>query len=171
VVPPVRIPRTFSQASGEFFRRAVPGSIPFVRERWLSRRSIALHAAALVFVPACFLAAWWQITRATDGNGLSYLYAVEWPVFAILGAYFWWMLIHTDYDSVGLRGMRETQPTPVEMPVTTPVGPSAALAASGPVDDDPELSAYNDRLASLSRQGAKTWRKPERTVVRRNVSS
>ena len=52
------------------------------------------------------MAAWWQITRATDGNGLSYLYSVEWPIFAILGVYFWWMLIHTDYESVGLKGMR-----------------------------------------------------------------
>jgi hypothetical protein len=69
-----------------------------VRERWFSKRAFSLHLGLVVFVPTCIAAAWWQITRATDGNGLSYLYAVEWPVFAILGVYFWWMFIHTDYD-------------------------------------------------------------------------
>ena len=77
-----------------------------VRERWLSARAVSLHAAVLVFVPGCALAAWWQISRAQSGNQLSYLYSVMWPAFAILGVCFWWMLIHTDFDSVGLRGMR-----------------------------------------------------------------
>ena len=80
-----------------------------MRERWLSKRALSLHAGLLFFVPACAAAAWWQITRATDGNGLSYLYAIEWPIFAILGVYFWWMLIHTNFDAVGLRGMRNRE--------------------------------------------------------------
>ena len=67
---------------------------------------MSLHLAALVFVPGCALAAWWQINRAADGNQLSYLYSVMWPVFGLLGIVFWWLLIHTDYDSVGLKGMR-----------------------------------------------------------------
>ncbi len=98
-----------------------------MRERWLSKRALSLHAGVLFFVPACAVAAWWQITRATDGNGLSYLYAVEWPVFAILGVYFWWMLIHTDYDSVGLKGMRNRESSDAALPPTavapTPVTP------------------------------------------------
>ena len=68
-----------------------------------------LHLAVLVFVPGCAVAAWWQINRAADGNQLSYLYSVMWPAFGILGLYFWWMLIHTDYDTVGLKGMRRQQ--------------------------------------------------------------
>jgi DNA-binding transcriptional regulator of glucitol operon len=130
-----------------------------VRERWLSRRAVLLHLGVLVFVPACGIAAWWQITRATDGNGLSYLYAVEWPVFAILSVYFWWMLVHTDYETVGLRGMR--MKADKTMPVSTP--PSVAPELG---DVDPELAAYNARLAALAAQGPKTWRSPERTVVR-----
>jgi DNA-binding transcriptional regulator of glucitol operon len=133
-----------------------------VRERWLSKRAVSLHIAVLIFVPACGLAAWWQITRAQDGNGLSYLYSVEWPIFAILSAYFWWMLLHTDYESVGLRGMRNK--AAAEATVAAPAPAPPAL----PVEDaDPELAAYNARLAALSAQGAKTWRSPERTVVRR----
>jgi DNA-binding transcriptional regulator of glucitol operon len=120
----------------------------------------------LLFVPGCAAAAWWQITRATDGNGLSYLYAVEWPIFAILGTYFWWMLIHTDYDLVGLRGMQIRATRHAE--AQRPVSPAEEMPA--PRVDDPELAAYNDRLASLADQGPKTWRAPERTVVRRGDS-
>ena len=154
----------------------MPDSIHAVRERWLSKRALSLHAAVLLFVPGCAAAAWWQITRATDGNGLSYLYAVEWPIFAILGVYFWWMLIHTDYDAVGLRGMRNRRPPePTEPAEATPT-----VAAVGPVfpvgtstrpepngEEEPELAAYNARLAGLSAQGPKTWRHRESTVVRR----
>jgi DNA-binding transcriptional regulator of glucitol operon len=127
-----------------------------VRERWLSKRAISLHIGVLLFVPGCGLAAWWQITRATDGNGLSYLYAVEWPIFAILSAYFWWMFIHTDYENVGLKGMRK-QATP------------AAVAAPSPPmvmdETDPELAAYNARLAALADEGPKTWRRRDARVA------
>jgi DNA-binding transcriptional regulator of glucitol operon len=135
-----------------------------VHDRWLSKRALSLHLAVVVLVPSCGIAAWWQITRATDGNGLSYLYAVEWPVFALLASYFWWMLIHTDYDTVGLRGMRR-QSTGAEAIPTAPV-PNVVTQ-----DVDPELAAYNERLAALADQGPKTWRSPERTVVRSEGSS
>jgi hypothetical protein len=151
--------------------RWVPGIIGAVRERWLSKRALGLHAGLLFFVPACAVAAWWQITRATDGNGLSYLYAVEWPVFAILGVYFWWMLIHTDYEKVGLKGMRR------DHAATDSADPDAAVLTSPTVEalrpeapassaEDPELAAYNARLAELAAQGPKTWRKREAAVVR-----
>lgn len=143
-----------------------------VRERWLSGRAFALHLFVLLFVPGCAAAAWWQITRATDGNGLSYLYAVEWPIFAVLGVYFWWMFIHTDYDNVGLKGMRRLAANRAAAPGVD-ADATALVSAMSPVhideDADPELAAYNARLAALSQQGANTWRSPERTVVRRNT--
>jgi hypothetical protein len=151
----------------------VPGNIDGVRERWLSRRAIFLHLGFLLFVPFCILATWWQITRAEDGNGLSYLYTFEWPVFAALGVYFWWQFLHTDYDAVGLRGMRTHAHAPPsdEVPaaaVPAPVVLALAPAVEQPVDEsDPELAAYNARLAALSTSGGKTWRKPEAHVARR----
>jgi hypothetical protein len=146
-----------------------------VRERWLSGRAVALHVAVLVIVPGCAIAAWWQINRAQDGNQLSYLYSVMWPVFALLAIIFWWMLIHTDYDAVGLKGMRRQQATATVTP-HVPDGVAASPAPSsvvpevslGPAaDDDPELAAYNARLADLAVKGAKTWRHREEVVVRR----
>ena len=125
---------------------------------------MSLHVGLLIFVPGCALAAWWQVTRAFDGNGLSYLYSVEWPIFAVVAVYFWWMLIHTDYETVGLKGMRR-QEAALE---------AASRNESGPVPppaqfevDDPELAAYNRRLAELASRGPKTWRTRDPVVVRR----
>ena len=151
------------------------GNIVAVRERWLSRRAVSLHLAVLVFVPGCALAAWWQINRAADGNQLSYLYSVMWPAFGILSVYFWWMLIHTDYENVGLKGMRRQQ---AEAAFVEPeASPWSSLSPTddrvrrrrhqSPAAEDPELAAYNARLAALAAQGPKTWRKREAVVVRR----
>ena len=135
-----------------------------MRDRWLSKRAVSLHVVVLVAVPACAVAAWWQIHRAQDGNDLSYLYSVMWPVFGVLALAFWWLLIHTDYDTVGLKGMRRQQAASTPPPASVaqaPVPPSTA--------DDPELAAYNARLAELAAKGAKTWRNREAVVVRRST--
>jgi len=159
-----------------------------VRDRWLSKRAVSLHVAVLVVVPGCVAAAWWQVNRAQEGNNLSYVYSVMWPVFALLGLCFWWLLIHTDYEMVGLKGMRRQQAlagAPGDPPVdaaaatevvsTSPALPlnvteaSTVTEASIPAtaDEDPELAAYNARLAALEAKGPKTWRNRETVVVRR----
>jgi DNA-binding transcriptional regulator of glucitol operon len=124
-----------------------------VRERWLSRRALTLHLAVVVWVPGCLVAGWWQVTRALDGNALSYLYSVEWPVFALVGIWMWWSLIHTDPESVGARAQRRLREARQKAGVA-PAAPERRLE-----DEDPELAAYNDRLAQLAAEGrAKTWR-------------
>jgi hypothetical protein len=130
---------------------------------------VSLHAAAIVVVSGCAIAAWWQVNRAQDGNQLSFLYSVMWPVFGVLGLTFWWMLIHTDYDTVGLKGMRrQTQPAvPSEVPVPTAGAVQPGIAAAPGPEEDPELAAYNARLAELSAKGRKTWRTRDPVVVRR----
>ena len=144
-----------------------------------------LHLGCLLFVPFCVVATWWQITRAQDGNGLSYLYTFEWPVFAIVGIYFWWQFLHTDYDAVGLKGMRNqavgspisdaetdsankvVEPATPPPTISSAIPPMPAPAPMPLQDEDPELAAYNARLAALSTSGGKTWRKPEAPIARR----
>ncbi len=146
-----------------------------VRERWLSGRAVSLHVAVLVFVPGCALAAWWQINRAEGGNQLSYLYSVMWPAFGILGIYFWWMLIHTDFETVGLKGMRRQQdaeggavgPDMATAVAPVPDGERPDTSRPATAEEDPELAAYNARLAALAAQGPKTRRTRESVVVRR----
>ena len=132
------------------------GNIVAVRERWLSRRAVSLHLAVFVFVPGCAVAAWWQITRAADGNQLSYLYSVMWPVFGILGVYFWWMLIHTDYETVGFEGHAATAGRGGRGPgvaISLDVSDTRPERCTVSAEEDPELAAYNARLAELAAQG------------------
>jgi len=130
-----------------------------VRERWLSRRAVVLHVVAVVAATGCALATWWQITRAADGNQLSYFYSAMWPAFCLLVVFFWWTLLHTDFESAGRKGVqRQQENAPPE------AAPPAVLAGE---DDDPELAAYNARLAELATQGPKTWRRHESVITRR----
>jgi hypothetical protein len=109
----------------------------------------------LVWIPSCLLAGWWQVTRALGGNDLSYLYSVEWPIFAITGIGVWWVLIHTDPETVGARAQRRAL---AERRRSDPG------AGTGPVrrreEEDAALSAYNDHLAELAASAKpKTWRR------------
>jgi hypothetical protein len=113
----------------------------------------------VLWVPMCLVAGWWQVTRALDGNGLSYLYSVEWPIFAVVGVFAWWSLVHTDPDSVGARAQRRllarTDGAREEVP-----GTAGATPARDRRSEDAELAAYNDRLADLAASDRpKTWRR------------
>jgi hypothetical protein len=114
---------------------------------------IARHLAAVVLVVAFLALGWWQFTRATGGNALSWGYTVEWPVFAGFVAFVWWREVQH-----ARRGGRPAPPAPREpadpvqpgsvrlgRPVRVPVPPAA------PVDDeDPQLAAYNAYLTWLA---------------------
>ncbi|MHB8220600.1 MAG: hypothetical protein ACYDHU_09830 [Acidimicrobiales bacterium] len=125
-----------------------------MRRRWLSKRALTLHLAVVLWFPGCLVAGWWQVTRALGGNALSYLYSVEWPVFAVVGVWAWWMLIHTDPETVGRRAQQR---------LAAAGGPASeaareALPPRRRDDEDEALAAYNDRLAELATRGPQTWR-------------
>jgi hypothetical protein len=85
----------------------------------------------VVVVSGCFLAAWWQATRALGGNGLSWLYSVEWPIFGLLAIAGWWQLLHEDPEAYQARKSRPryTPETSLAAPapdVREPVGPDEA---------------------------------------------
>ncbi len=61
---------------------------------WFSRRAILAHLALVVVFPGCLFAAWWQVNRALSGNFASYVYSIEWPIFAVYSVFFWWKLVH-----------------------------------------------------------------------------
>ncbi|HET9732814.1 MAG TPA: hypothetical protein VFP54_09085 [Acidimicrobiales bacterium] len=123
-----------------------------MRSRWLSGRALLAHAALAIWVPGCLYAGWWQATRALDGNGLSYVYSVEWPALAVFAVVVWWNFVHDDPESTGSRGLR-LRAGPAEHKVQVPQAVRRAEA------EDPELAAYNAYLASLAAGPAKTWRK------------
>lgn len=124
-----------------------------MRARWFSRRSVLLHGALLVWFPGCLVAFWWQVHRAFDGNALSYLYSVEWPIFALIGVWAWWQLVHTDPATMGRLAQERIAASQADAPGGAPPAPARRRE-----DEDDELAAYNDRLAELGSRGPKTWR-------------
>ena len=116
---------------------------------WFSRRAIKLHVVILIVVPAFLALCLWQISRALDGNSLSWAYVFEWPLFACYAVYMWWRFVH--------EAAEDTPP-----PATAgadPGGPAASAAdddtpapeeTAQEKEEDKEMAAYNDYLAQLA---------------------
>lgn len=105
-----------------------------------------------MWIAGCGAATWWQVGRAEQGNQFSYLYAFEWPVFAVAGAFCWWAMLHTDPATPEERTERRHQIERVRL--------AAAEERRDRDHEDPELAAYNDHLAALAASGKrKAWRR------------
>jgi len=85
-----------------------------VWKRWFSRRALLLHLEFWLIVAACAAAAWWQASRALGGNGLSWFYTFEWPIFALIALAAWWHLIHEDPEVRAARKKTSAEIEPAE---------------------------------------------------------
>jgi hypothetical protein len=92
----------------------------------------------------------WQLHRALAGNGLSWAYTFEWPLFAGFAVVFWAKTIKDEFrikrdgSDGALTGPSDSDDLPVSVrPVQVSVG-------SAEDDEDEELSAYNAYLARLN---------------------
>jgi integral membrane protein len=128
------VPRAPEQCGGAA-RRLRPSAM--ARQRWLSARALLLHVEVLAVAPGCALAGWWQATRALAGNELSWVYSVEWPIFALLAILGWWHLVHEDPEAYRARRWRSKEPR-------APV-PSVSML---PVDVEPQTAAWAAALAA-----------------------
>jgi len=88
--------------------------------KYFTWRCIGLHVLTLVLVPTFLFLGRWQYHAALRGNDLSWVYTVEWPVFAVYALYMWWKLIHekpTPFDrfwATRERAAAETAGTPLQ---------------------------------------------------------
>ncbi len=57
--------------------------------RLLTLRWLLVHAAVVILVVGFLLLCWWQVSRARNGNLLSFGYAIEWPAFAAFVIWVW----------------------------------------------------------------------------------
>jgi hypothetical protein len=97
----------------------------------------------------------WQLHRALAGNGLSWAYTFEWPLFSGFAVVFWAKTIRDEF-----RIRRGEMPDPREaaaaerLPagVTGSIQATSVQAGAGSPDEneDAELSAYNAYLARLN---------------------
>lgn len=116
-----------------------------MKERFLSLRALGLHFSLILWLAMCVTAAWWQVGRAASGNALSYLYAIEWPVFAVLGVVGWWGLLHIEKPTEEEEAARREYEEKMRL----------EAAAARVVDavfepEDDTLAAYNNYLAGLA---------------------
>lgn len=117
----------------------------FVRDKYFSRRAIGIHVALVGWIVMCALAAWWQVGRAIQGNSLSFLYSIEWPLFAILGLLGWYALLNLEKVTEGQQRAREEY----EQMMREQAREARQVAAEA---EDPALKAYNDHLEELARR-------------------
>lgn len=138
---------------------------------WTSRRAVLLHLTVLIVAPGCLAAAWWQANRALSGNALSYVYSIEWPVFAGYAVFMWWKILHESPETRAARtipaaedrsrldGTGESAGATGGTPSSTaPVESVADGPAPAGVNQDPDRAEYNAYLAALAGRGPKTWR-------------
>jgi hypothetical protein len=97
----------------------------------------------------------WQLHRALSGNGLSWAYTFEWPLFAGFAVVFWAKTIR---DEFRIRRGEVPDPRAVAAEAESlPAGVARAVQVAGALqdaapgeDEDEELSAYNAYLARLN---------------------
>jgi hypothetical protein len=75
---------------------------------------VLLHFEVLIVVAACAAATVWQASRALGGNGLSWFYTFEWPVFAGIALAAWWHLIHEDPEARAARLRKREEVDPAD---------------------------------------------------------
>jgi hypothetical protein len=63
----------------------------------ISRKWLLWHLTAVVGVWGMLWLGDWQYHRALGGNGLSWAYTFEWPMFACFGAFFWARTIRDEF--------------------------------------------------------------------------
>ncbi|HEX6524209.1 MAG TPA: hypothetical protein VF070_30045 [Streptosporangiaceae bacterium] len=90
----------------------------------------------------------WQLRRAMSGNGLSWAYSFEWPLFAVFAVVFWARTIRDEFRI--RRGGSPAQPAGPDLPIGVGAPSAVAQALAEDDEDDPELRAYNAYLARLN---------------------
>jgi hypothetical protein len=139
-----------------------PGRVwPFLFEpRWLGWHLLV----AVAFCGMLWLGDW-QYHRAMGGNGLSWAYTFEWPLFAGFAVVFWARTVRdefhlrrggvTESELVARAAMARsmaTLPRGAMLPAgTLPEGVFVRqLEQPDDEEDDPELASYNAYLAKLN---------------------
>lgn len=104
-----------------------------------------MHAIALLLVTVFLGLGWWQYTRATAGNALSWGYMFQWPLFAIFTFAFWLREVRT-----AAKGMEKAESQP---PLTSGFEPATVHADRHDAVDstgDAATDEYNQYLKWLS---------------------
>lgn len=114
-----------------------------MKSKYFSGRALALHFALLCWLSMSAVCAWWQVGRAIQGNSLSFLYAIEWPVIGMLGVLGWYALLNLEKVTAHQEQARREYEEGMR-------AQARAARDAAAEQEDPALGAYNDHLAALS---------------------
>jgi hypothetical protein len=121
-----------------------PGWLFLMTPRWL-----AWHVFAVVAFWGMLWLGDWQLHRAISGNGLSWAYTFEWPLFAGFGAVFWARTIRDEF-----RAKRGPSAGEVKAAAAAPVLPRGigTRQIERPADDadGADHASYNAYLERLN---------------------
>lgn len=139
--------------------RTYPGDM----RRVLAPKWWLLHITVLAIVYVMLRLGLWQWHRAESSSGgiQNFAYAFQWPIFAVFGIVLW---IRTMVEEQRRDRSTPEESTPAPQRVDAEIvrrpglviGVSAPEQADQPADDDPELAAWNARLAALNAAHAAT---------------
>jgi len=120
---------------------------PFLfKPRWL-----AWHLLAIVAVCGMLWLGDWQYHRAVGGNGLSWAYTFEWPLFAAFAAVFWARTIRDEFRARhGIDIVLDYSPPGEDLPGG--IGAQQINELAYDDTDDEDLARYNAYLAKLNRK-------------------
>ncbi|WFE53070.1 hypothetical protein [Micromonospora sp. WMMD1155] len=128
---------------------------------WLRPWWLLGHLVIGVIAAVCLRLGWWQWEHALRGDGRSLGYALQWPLFAAFGVFFWTRVVRERLSRVaGSSGPPTTAPT-VSVGQSwlfrrgdTDAGPVPQLTptveAARQDEDDPAAAAYMHRLRWLN---------------------
>ena len=114
-----------------------------MKSKWFIPRAVLLHIVLLGWLALCALAAWWQLGRAVQGNSLSFMYSIEWPVFGVLGVLGWYAMLNMEKVTASEESARRDYEAAMREQ-------ARAARAQSVESEDPQLAAYNDHLADLA---------------------
>lgn len=113
-----------------------------VEPRWLG-----WHAFTVLAIWGMLWLGDWQLRRALAGNGLSWAYTFEWPLFAGFGVIFWARTLRDEFRL--RRGVTPAADDAASVPALPEGIGTRQIERPGDDADDAELARYNAYLAKL----------------------
>lgn len=123
--------------------------------RVLTRKWIIWHATFVVCFAICLVMGYWQLTRAegSTGDWQNWVYAIQWPMFAVIGTWGWVRSIYLELHPPGADALALLHEED-EGRVVHFVAQRAITTSPHRFEDatpaNPALTAYNARLAALA---------------------
>ncbi|MDQ1732555.1 MAG: hypothetical protein QOK10_2714 [Pseudonocardiales bacterium] len=101
---------------------------------YLGRTALKLHLSLVLGGGGCIAAGVFELHRALGGRELAWVYAFEWPFFAVVGGWIWWRLLHAEDAAAATQSPAPTLPSADQR---------------GETSEDQELQAWQAYLRRL----------------------